>query len=136
MTKRHFWLLFRNIWNIIFTAKNIKKSFESTGIWPLNQEKTFRKLPIPLEIRKIPIPLAIRTIVTLLTCRDIRRLVSASPTLERIAQIQKVAMKLAILFEFQKHKNHNFLRAIGHEKKKHQRNKHLNFIGEEDLDVV
>jgi hypothetical protein len=128
--------LFRNAWIIAFTAKNIKKSFESTGIWPLNQEKTLRKLPIPLEMLKTSTPLAIRTTATPLTCQGARRLVSATPTLERVAQMQKVAMKLATHFELQKHENRNLLRAIGYEKKKRQRNKRLNLTSEEGLGVA
>jgi hypothetical protein len=99
MTKRHFWPLFRNAWSISFTAKNIKKSFESTGIWPLNPKKTLKKLPVPPEAPRTPAPLAIRTAATPLTCRGVRRLITASPTDQNVAQIQKVAMKLATHFK-------------------------------------
>jgi hypothetical protein len=87
-------------------------------------------------MRRTLTPLVIRTIVTLLTYRGVRRLVSTTPTLERVAQMQKVAMKLATHFELQKHENRNLLRAIKHEKKKRQRNKRLNLINGEDLGVA
>ena len=102
----------------------------------MNQEKTLKKLPIPSETSRTSVSLAIRTAVTPLTCRDVRRLVSVTPTIENVAQIQKVAMKLATHFELQKHENHNLLRAITQERKKRQRGKRLNLISEKDLSVA
>lgn len=132
MTKRMFWPLFKNAWRESFTVKNIKKSFESTGICPFNKEKVLKKLPIPPEAPSTPACLAIRTAATPLTCRRVRQLVAATPTAEKVALIQKVAMKLATHFELQKHENNNLLRAIREEKKKRQRHRRLDLVGEED----
>jgi DDE superfamily endonuclease len=44
MTKRIFWPLFRDAWNDSFTSKNIKKAFETTGIWPLQPSLTIKQL--------------------------------------------------------------------------------------------
>lgn len=71
-----------------------------------------------------------------MTCWGVRRLVSATPTVKNVIQMQKVAMKLATHFELQKHENRNLLRAIRDEKKKRQRGKRLNLVGDEDHGVA
>ena len=78
-----------------------------------------KKLLIPSKTFRTSISLTIRTVVTLLTCQGVRWLVSVTLTIENMVQIQKVTIKLAIHFELQKHENHNLLRAITQERKKH-----------------
>lgn len=130
MTKRMFWTLFKKAWMISFTEKNIKKAFESTGIWPYNPEKTIRKLQKPVLIPTTPVPLSIRTLSTPLDCRDLRQLGQLSPSLKNVAQLQRFAMMFATKLELTKHENGQLKAALFCEKERRTRSKRLGLTGE------
>lgn len=131
MTKRMFWTLFKVAWKESFTVKNIKKSFEKTGIQPFDKLKIIKVLQKPEPTLPTPSQPILRPIATPLTCRGVRNLIRAPPTDGNAALLRKVTMKLATHLELKNHEIGNLCRAFGEEKKKRHRHKRLNLLGEE-----
>jgi len=130
MSKRMFWTLFKQAWRTSFTEKNVKKAFESTGIWLFNPEKTVKKLQKPDPPSMTPVPACIRTILTPLDCRELRQLGKLSPTLNHVARLQHFAMIFATKFELIKHENGQLKHALFNEKQRRARSKRLGLTGE------
>lgn len=131
MTKRMFWPLFKGAWEASFTEKNVKKAFEKTGIWPLCPEKTVKSLEKSAPSPLTPLRTSSAAIATPLTCRGIRRFLKQPNELNKVIILEKAVMKLATHLELQKHENDGLRRAVIGEKKRRQRNKRLNLIGQE-----
>jgi hypothetical protein len=69
MTKRLFYMLFREAWKIAFIEEHINNAFQKTGIWPYNPEiviSPLRKLVINIT--------SLNAVQTPLTCRAVRRI--------------------------------------------------------------
>ena len=135
MIKKMFWTLFKAAWKTSFTSKNIKKAFESTGIWPFKPEKTVKKLQKSIPFPVIPATALRRTAQILLNCCALRQLGNLSPTLNNVAQLQYVAMQLAASFEIAQHENRQLKVALFNEKKRRNRGKRLGLTGEEATGV-
>lgn len=131
MTKRLFWPLFRDAWEASFTVKNIQKAFETTGIWPLNPSITLNRLRKASSHLHTPSRLPPLSTATPLTVRGIRRLVKSSSSREKEALLERAVLRLATKFDIQSFENRGLRMAITQEKKRRQRGKRLNLLGEE-----
>ena len=131
MTKRIFWPLFRDAWEVSFTAKNIKSAFKKTGIWPLNPFTTLKQIQKPSFTSFTPFKLPQLSLATPLTIQSIHRLVKSSPSRQKEALLEWAIFRLATQFEIQSFENQGLQMAITQEKKRRQRGKRLNLLGEE-----
>lgn len=130
MTKRMFWPLFRDAWEASFTPKNIQKAFDKTGIWPLKPSKTITviqkpSLSTPIHSRLAPLP-----IHTPQTAHAIRRFLRTSPSLQKLAILERMVLRLAANYEIQNHENKGLRNAIIIEKKRRTRGVRLDLTGE------
>lgn len=131
MTKRMFWPLFRDAWKASFTEKNIQKAFEKTGIWPLQPSKTINKIQKPPPSTPIHSRLAPLPIPTPQTAHAIRRLLKTSPSLQKVAILERIVLRLAAKYEIQSHENKGLRAAVVVEVKRRNRGTRLNLMGEE-----
>lgn len=130
MTKRMFWPIFHTAWEKSFTAVNISKAFAKTGIWPLNAQMTLQRIRIPQQTTPSRLPqLPMATPVTL---RGLRRLVRSSPSQTKKDLLERAVFRLAVRNEIISHENQGLRVAITEEKKRRQRGKRLNLVGEEE----
>jgi DDE superfamily endonuclease len=135
MTKRLFWPIFRDAWMDSFTPKNIKRAFEVTGIWPLQPLLTLAKIQKRSSAYSTPTKLPLLPMATPQTARAVRRLLKSSPTQKKVALLERAVLRLATNLEIQSFENRGLQVAITQEKKRRQRNKRLNLLGEEDTRV-
>jgi DDE superfamily endonuclease len=136
MTKRLFWPIFRDAWGDSFTPKNIKKAFKATGIWPLQPLLTLAKIQKPsLSIYSTPTKLPPLPIATPMTTRGVRRLLKSSPTQKKVAILERAVLQLVTQMDIQNFENRGLRTALTQEKKRRQRGKRLNLLGEEDTGV-
>ena len=89
---------------------------------------SLRKRQIQLST---PIKLPSLFIHTPLSCHEVRRLLKMSPSIDKDAILARAVLRLATQYEIQNHKNNSLRRAIVEEKKRRQRGKRLNLVGEE-----
>jgi DDE superfamily endonuclease len=136
MTKRLFWPIFRDAWRDSFTSKNITKAFQATGIWPLQPLLTLAKIQKHPSTYSTPTKLPPLPIATPQTARAVRRLLKSSPTQKKIDLLERAVLRLATRFEIQSFENQGLRVAITQEKKRRQRSKRLNLLGEEDTGVA
>jgi hypothetical protein len=131
MTKRNFWMIFKAAWEESFTVKNILSAFEKTGIHPFNPDRTLT------IIQKKEEPKHAQELETPLTCREIRGVqrefqYRTPGKAERAAKrLGHIAYKLAAMLEVQYHITRGLHKALSLEKKRRQRGKRLNLLGEE-----
>jgi hypothetical protein len=135
MTKRNFYGIFRPAWLESFTSENIQGGFKKAGIWPFNP-------PLVLDIIKrrpltppIPEDQARESIPTPLTLKSIRRAqrrYKDNPTKQNLDIIFQSQERLAAQHEVDKHMQSGLLETLKNEKKRRQRGKKLNLVGEED----
>lgn len=131
MTKRVFWSVFKEAWKDSFTAKNIKKAFEKTGIWPLKAEITISKLPPPPETPATPSQLPSRAYPTPATARALRRLTKQPEGRARTHIIERAAFRLCTRNAILNHENRGLRRALGVEKRRTRRKAALGLRGQE-----
>jgi hypothetical protein len=67
-----------------------------------------------------------------MTAQGVRRLVKMSPMQQKVALLERAVLRLAARFEIQSFENQGLQTAITQEKKRRQRNKRLNLLGEQD----
>jgi hypothetical protein len=136
MLKRLFYPMFREAWHEAFNKINILKAFAKTGIWPQDPSKvldTIRK-PCPQQ-PSTPIQSSSERIQTPKTAKAIRRTHQAyrrnreEPVLCKIMQAN---IQLTAQVSIQQHIIKGLTGALKLEKKKRQRGKALNLVGEED----
>jgi hypothetical protein len=129
-------MIFKAGWGDSFTAKNILSAFEKTGIYPLNPDKTLTIIQKKEEPEQPQEP------GTPTTCQNIRgiqrKLTSGSPgRAEKAAKLLgHIAYKLAAMLEVQRHVTRGLHKALDIEKKRRQRGKRLNLLGEEAVGPV
>lgn len=130
MTKRLFWPLFWQAWIKAFTSKNITSAFQTTGIWPLNPEIILVKL----QKTPSPPPHSIDSVKTPLTSRGLRRLhrtIKQEPTdNNNLDKLLRASERLAARQEILIHEVTGLRQAFQHEKKKRNRGRRLNLVGE------
>src|SRR5450432_3228275 len=132
MTKRFFYPLFRDSWKEAFTADRIQHAFEKAGIWPLNPERTIGPLRRPtLEIAS-PRPNLARTPLMCRITRRAHREYKKAPSQKGLELIFCGHEQLAAKDSINQHIIKGLQQSLQLEKRKRQRGKRLNLIGEED----
>lgn len=133
MSKRLFYPMFRDAWNEAFNETNVLKAFAKTGIWPQDPSKVLDTIRKPLPAT--PTKLCSGQIKTPQTAKAIRRAHQAyrrdreEPVL---CKIMEANIKLSAQVSIQKHIINGLTGALKLEKKKRQRGKALNLVGEAD----
>ncbi len=133
MSKREFWPMFRASWETAFTVKNIQSGFAKTGIWPQNPRVVLDKIERPKP--QAPLPALTNIEHTPMTCRSVRRMHKAfkkDPTSRRLSFIMHANIRLAAQTSIANHTISGLIRALKVEKRKRNRGKRLNLVGEED----
>src|SRR5450432_4368274 len=132
MTKRLFYLLFRDSWKEAFIADRIRHAFEKASIWPLNLERTIGPLRRPtLEIAS-PRPNLARTPLTYRITRQAHREYKKAPSRKGLELIFYSYEQLATKDSINQHIIKGLQQSLKLEKKKRKLGKRLNLIGEED----
>jgi hypothetical protein len=70
-----------------------------------------------------------------MTTRGVRRLLKSSPTQKKVAILERAVLRLATQMDIQNFENRGLRTASTQEKKRRQRGKRLNLLGEEDTGV-
>ena len=131
ITKRMFWSMFRIAWEKSFTEKNIVSAFKTTGIWPMDSSKTLTIITRPKSPEHKSAVLN-----TPISCRAVRReqkAWKANPTTERLTVLFKAMLKLATEKNITEFENKGLRTALQLERRKRQRGKRLNLVGEEEF---
>ena len=131
MTKRAFWSCFWSAWQQAFTEKNIASGFQKTGIWPINPEPMLAKLTRPASV----MPNTPTDPKTPMTCRAVRRIgrvYRKAPTSIVANKVLRAAEKLSSQHAIDQHTINGLTQALRDEKKRRQRGKRLNLLGEND----
>src|SRR5450432_2462636 len=132
MTKRLFYLLFRDSWKEAFIADRIQYAFEKASIWPLDLERTIGPLRyLALELAS-PKPILARTPLTSRTTRRVHKEYKRAPTQKGLALIFHGHEELAAKDSINQHIIKGLQQSLKLEKKKRKPGKRLNLIGEED----
>jgi hypothetical protein len=132
VTKRLFWLLFKDAWDASFTTSNIESSWRKTGIWPFNP-------PIILDTIKRPVTPpsssyeGVKTPTTVKGLRNFQRFCLKDPSTIKLKKLLRANETLLTRVSIAEHRTRNLLQALQIEKKKRQRSKklQLNLAGDE-----
>ena len=134
MTKRKFWAIFKPAWEAAFTTDNIISAFKKTGIWPLDKNivcDVITRPSIPPQTQNDD-PDRLKTPLTTKSIRHFQILYHRSPNLEKLQLLFKANETLATQHAIDEHTKRGLIETIKDEKKKRQRGKRLNVLGEED----
>ena len=131
ITKRDFWTVFKKAWDEAFTDKNIHSAFEKTGIFPLNPARVVKIIAKP-EVFEVAIdPQILRTPTTALEVRRLQKRWIKSPTKEKADKAFRGLNLLVAQASIAQHRASGLEQALRNERKKRQRGKRLNLVGEE-----
>ena len=133
ISKRDFWGIFWPAWKSAFTESNILSGFRKTGIWPLNPDITLSMITKPPPPTITPDKPA-QCIQTPITCRAVRRTQrlyrdTSNPVL--LHKILKANERLSAQHSIDSHVIKGLINTVKNEKKKRQRGKRLNLLGQE-----
>ena len=132
ITKHIFWPIFYSAWQKSFTTENIQSAFEATGIFPLNASRVLDVLNPPSHTPQKPAPICAKTPVTLKSFRYAIRAQKKATSSEGLEQISDGFAKVITERDLYKATVEQLTQALLMEKKKKQRGKRLNLLGEED----
>src|SRR5450755_4127492 len=130
MSKRLFYLLFRDAFEEAFEKSRIEHTFEKAGIWPFNPSAVIDilKKPSPEESSQLEKP---KTPMTSRAIRRIHREYKANHSVSKLKLILHGHEKLAAQHSIDEHIINGLQEAFKIEKKKRARGKRLNLIGQE-----
>jgi len=134
MTKRRFWSLFLPAWEKAFTEDNIQSAFAKAGIWPVDQKRVvdiITQPSTPLQI-EIELPHRLKTPLSSKSIRQFQISYRDDPTNEKLQLLFKANERLAAQHAVDEHTKRGLIETVKEEKKKRQRGKKLNVLGEED----
>ena len=134
MTKRFFYLLFRDAYRASFTKKNILHAFEKPGIFPVDPEKVLGKLK-RLEVLKGP-DLPVNQLQTPKSCRAVRRVQKAYKQTHSEALLDlvfKANVALATQVSIDQYIINGLHTALKLERQKRKKGRKLNLVGEDDI---
>jgi hypothetical protein len=121
MTKRLFYPMFNKAWITAFTEKNVLHSFEKPGIFPYNPSKILHILQkLVLEAPESAV-------------RRVHRVFKLYPTEQNLGLILRANVRLAAQRSIDIHVICCLQQAFILEKKKRQRGKKLNLLGDNDI---
>ena len=129
MTKRLFWTVFKEAWEVAFTVENIKKAWAKAGIYPVDSSKTVDMITPKTKPEKL-----LENPPTPMTYRSVRRVIRAQNTepAKCLQILVRSVERLATQHEIDNHVNKGLRRALVIEKQKRKKTKRLNLLGEED----
>ena len=131
ISKRDFWSIFWPAWQEAFTPKNITSGFEKTGIWPCNPLPMLAKITKPLPV--IPdTPIGLKTPLTCHAIRCIEKEYRKAPNSAVIKKLFRATEKLTSQHSIDIHTIKGLTQTLKIEKKRRQRGKRLNLLGEND----
>jgi DDE superfamily endonuclease len=128
MSKRLFWKLFLPSWIAAFSPENVVSAWTKTGLFPFDPEVVLA------QIAKPPTPTAKEKVQTPMTGRTIRRFQEdflRSPTAAKQQLLLKANERLAAEHSIAIHRCRGLEQALQLEKRKRQKGKRLNLVGEE-----
>ena len=136
MSKRAFWSIFWPAWQQAFTAKNIASGFKRTGIFPFDSDAVLNQI-IKKKLRASPPEniddtQAPKTPMTGRAVRRIQKVYEKQPTRVLLSKIFTANQRLAAKESINQHVIRGLLEALKNEKKRRNRGKKLNLLGEED----
>ena len=132
LSKRAFWSLFYPAWQQAFTPMNIASGFARMGIFPYNPSLLIDVITKPKPPTPPPVSIILKTPMTNRTVRHMQRNYKNAPSSPLLTKIFRVNEKLATLRSLDSHMIAGLKRVVILEKKKRQRGKRLNLLGEED----
>ena len=132
MTKRLFWKVFWPIWNQAFLIKNINSGFAKTDIWPLNPSKILDKITFPPIAEANNAPHRLKTPLTYRAVHRFQKLYKKDPDLNKLDKLFKANLYLSAQYAIDRHIKEGLIETIKNKKKKRQRGKHMNLLGEEE----
>ena len=129
MTKRLFWPLFWRAWTESFTPENVNSAFKMTGIWPLNPDMILAKMksvtPPPPETTELT-----KTPMTSHGLRRLHRKIKQEPSSDNLDKLLRASERLAAQQSILAHEVTGLREAIKQEKRKRNRGKRLNLVGD------
>ena len=135
MSKRMFYPFFKRAWEASFTEENIESAWRATGIWPYNPEKTLsvcvKKLP-STPAKKLHVRFALKTPLSSHAMRQLAREGHLNVRDNYIQAMLRGSEQLATMAHCLEFENKGLMEALKAEKKKRNRGKRLNLLGEED----
>ena len=132
ISKRAFWSIFWPAWQEAFISKNITSGFAKTGIWPYNPSPMLIKITKPLPA--IPdIPTSPKTPLTCHAIRHIEKEYRKAPNSAIVRKLFRATEKLTSQHSIDIHTIKGLTQTLKNEKKRRQKGKRLNLLGESDL---
>ena len=131
MSKRSFWSIFWPAWQQVFCLTNITSSFAKTGIWPYNPEPILSMITRPIPEAQYHSPRALKTPMTSHAVRRIQHQFRIAPNSPLLAKVFRANERLTAQHDIDQHQLQGLKDAFEAEKKKRQRGKRLNLLGEE-----
>ena len=132
ITKHIFWPIFYSAWQKSFTTENIQSAFEATGIFPLNASQVLNILDPSSHTPQRPAPTHAKTPVTFKSFRYAIQMQKKAGSTEGLERIRDGFAKVITERDLNKATVEQLTEALLMEKKKKQRGKRLNLLGEED----
>ena len=132
ISKRAFWNIFWPAWQEAFISKNITSGFAKTGIWPYNPSPMLIKITKPLPA--IPdVPTSPKTPLTCHAIRHIEKEYRKAPNSAIVRKLFRATEKLTSQYSIDIHTIKGLTQTLKNEKKRRQKGKRLNLLGESDL---
>jgi len=129
ISKRSFWSIFWPAWQQAFSESNVLSGFKKTGIWPFDPSIILSQITKPLP----KVAIDTQLVQTPMTCRASRRIKQQyrnAPSSSLITKILKANEKLTSQHSIDNHIIKGLSNTLRNEKKKRQRGKRLNLLGE------
>ena len=131
MSKRSFWGVFWPAWQQAFNLANITSGFAKTGIWPYNPEVVLSIITKPVPEAPHYTPRMLRTPMTSHAVRRIQQQYRIAPNSPLLAKVFLANERLTAQHSIDQHTLKGLMDTLKAEKKKRQRGKRLNLLGEE-----
>ena len=136
MTKRMFYGCFKPAFEKAFCVENIESAWKKTGLWPYDpslvldpfKARPNTDIPVKTEVRD---PNEVKTPYTSKSIRHFQAHFAKNPTKQLQRKLFKANMQLAAEREIATHRAECFKRALILEKKKRNKPKRLNLLGED-----
>lgn len=131
ISKRTFWSVFRPAWHKAFSKKNIESAWRKTGLFPFNPQLVLNIITKPPKNCFNSSSGLIKTPMTNRAVRHIHRAYQNAPSSPLLAKILRANERLASEHSIDQHIIRGLNAALRNEKKRRQRGKRLNMLGEE-----
>ena len=130
MSKRAFWSVFWPAWQQAFSETNIVSGFKKTGIWPFDPSVVLSQITKPIPEKFSANTQSVQTPMTCKTSHRVQRRYLEAPSPSLVSKVFKANERLVSQHSIDNHIIKGLINALRNEKKKRQRGKRLNLIGE------